>query len=922
MQAKTHKSGRIFSLVITFVALAFVLTLFVIPQTAHAAGTTYYIDNLSGSNCSNSNAGTSSGAPWCDFAPANSHTFQPGDQILLARGATWYQALYLRGSGTSWNPGAYIAVDAYGTGAAPIIRGNGNASDRTIVLPSNPNYWSINDLELSNAGMGIIANYTTLGNQGLRFNNLYIHDISGIAHASPQQSDFPSIYNSAAITVGVLETGSNIPSIPSANQWVVKDIQITNTESANANGFYFWIVPDDPSNPDYPYTDFPINSMQQMTVKDCYVHNSPYPSMVIEPGSTATILDNRFDFAGHVAESQGTTGAFLFHASTVTWVNNTLENMNDTGSTDEPASDNEGYVDHMTYRGNYIANNAGAGMEFLALSGRSGDYSTSHEVSDNAFSNNGTAGSSTYRSSLLFINQSGETMTGTAANNLYYEPTGFVTGAGSTSWTFTNNLSIGAAANLYNAGDGFSTTQGANQWSYQAYNGSSWSNLTYDSTNQWWGTLSSGLVSRFELLPSACASCWVARAWTAPSSGTVSLRGWVLKADTTGGDGILARITKNGSVIWPTSGGAQSIAYNDQVGVDTDLDSVSVSAGDVIRFEVNAGSSGNNYNDSTSWMPSVGYTATSASGTSLVTAVNLNGAPLRSNFTGKVGMQITVGSSPITVQAIGRYFVAGNSQMHTVEIVRASDATQIASASLNLAAGAADSLGFKYVSLSSPVTLTANTSYYIDSAETSGGDQWYDYSTLLTTTGAASIPSAVYNAGSGYVTYGSTDNSYGPVNLLYTTSFVTGVSTGSQLRNDFGNYVGMKITVGSSSITVQSLGRYFVSGNSGTHTLEIVRASDGSVLGSVSVNMGVGTPDSLGYLYATLSSPITLAANTSYYIVSLEVNGGDQWYGSTSLPSLTATSVAAINAGVYFYNNTWTTYGSSGYCYVPLNFTY
>lgn len=152
------------------------------------------------------------------------------------------------------------------------------------------------------------------------------------------------------------------------------------------------------------------------------------------------------------------------------------------------------------------------------------------------------------------------------------------------------------------------------------------------------------------------------------------------------------------------------------------------------------------------------------------------------------------------------------------------------------------------------------------------------------------------------------------------TSFVSSLTTGSQLRNNYGNYVGMKITVGASNITVKELGRYFVSGNSGTHTLAIY-TTGGTQLGSASINMGTGTADSLGYKYVTLSSPVTLAANTAYYIVSMETNGGDQWYGNTTLPSLTTTNAAAVNSGVY-YNSGWVTYGSAGNCYVPLNFKY
>lgn len=156
------------------------------------------------------------------------------------------------------------------------------------------------------------------------------------------------------------------------------------------------------------------------------------------------------------------------------------------------------------------------------------------------------------------------------------------------------------------------------------------------------------------------------------------------------------------------------------------------------------------------------------------------------------------------------------------------------------------------------------------------------------------------------------------------TSFATAVSLGSEIRNDYGDYVGMKITVGGSNITLKELGRYFVSGNSGSHTLKIVRASDNVDLGSVSINMATGTADALGYKYATLGTPVTLSANTAYYIVSLETNGGDQWYGRNpaALPHLTTTGAATVNSGIYYWSGVWYTCGSTGECYAPLNFKY
>ena len=102
---------------------------------AHANNTTYYVNNQSGSGCSNAGAGTSSAAPWCDFTPVNAATFQPGDQILLARGAVWNQVLQLHGSGTS---GSWITLDAYGSGSKPKIQRSGSANDERCTCTTPP----------------------------------------------------------------------------------------------------------------------------------------------------------------------------------------------------------------------------------------------------------------------------------------------------------------------------------------------------------------------------------------------------------------------------------------------------------------------------------------------------------------------------------------------------------------------------------------------------------------------------------------------------------------------------------------------------------------------------------------------------------------------------------------------------------------
>ncbi|HEY0827744.1 MAG TPA: hypothetical protein VGE40_06595, partial [Bacilli bacterium] len=153
----------------------------------------------------------------------------------------------------------------------------------------------------------------------------------------------------------------------------------------------------------------------------------------------------------------------------------------------------------------------------------------------------------------------------------------------------------------------------------------------------------------------------------------------------------------------------------------------------------------------------------SSSGSSFVTAVNLSGGTLRSDVTEQVGMKITVGGSPITVQQLGRYYVSGNNKIHTLKLVN-SAGTTLATTSVDMSQGTADSLGFKYGGLSTPITLAANTSYYIYSLELKGGDIWYNNTISVSTTSAATVNNSSYGD---RIINGSTGNTYGPVNFKY-----------------------------------------------------------------------------------------------------------------------------------------------------------
>ncbi|HLG95334.1 MAG TPA: immunoglobulin domain-containing protein [Bryobacteraceae bacterium] len=313
-----------------------------------------------------------------------------------------------------------------------------------------------------------------------------------------------------------------------------------------------------------------------------------------------------------------------------------------------------------------------------------------------------------------------------------------------------------------------------------------------------------------------------------------------------------------------------------------------------------------------------------SSSTPFVTGLTLG--TLRNDYSGWVGMSVAVGNVSISVTALGRFIAPGNSGMHTVKIVNAGAGTDVPGGSVMINTAGQPSGAFAYVALSSPVTLNANTGYYILSQEIVGGDQWYDLNTSLQNHAGASITAPVYGTAAPYSSVSNlSGHSYIPVDFQYTqgapvtSTFVTSVTAGTA-RNDFIGWVGGSIITGSAPVQVTHLGRLFLAGNTGTHAVKIVNASGVDVPGaSVSVNLSGGIAGSFNY--AALASPVTLNPNTTYYIVSQESSGGDQWYDYNT--AVHTNNIATLNGAVYSFNGTsYVVVSASGHMYVPVDFKY
>lgn len=273
----------------------------------------------------------------------------------------------------------------------------------------------------------------------------------------------------------------------------------------------------------------------------------------------------------------------------------------------------------------------------------------------------------------------------------------------------------------------------------------------------------------------------------------------------------------------------------------------------------------------------------------------------------------------LDIESIGRICIAGNTGTHTVKFVNTTTGADVGAASINLAGCTPGQFVYSPVA---PFSLLPGVSYYLVSQETSGGDRWYDIGAVSGTAFAA-VNSAVYSTnGSNWIVAGGSNTSYVPVSFQYIPGIpdpnpplITGFNN-SALRRNFTGWVGTKLTIGAAGRTINSLGRICAVGNGGMHAVKLVQASNGIDIpgGSATVNMAGCTPGQ--FVYAALGSPIVLAAGTSYYLVSQETSGGDQWY---DLTSVTARPGITLNNGVYSSGLSWITIGGLNMSYVPPN---
>ncbi|MDD6236282.1 MAG: hypothetical protein PUB00_02760, partial [Clostridiales bacterium] len=163
----------------------------------------------------------------------------------------------------------------------------------------------------------------------------------------------------------------------------------------------------------------------------------------------------------------------------------------------------------------------------------------------------------------------------------------------------------------------------------------------------------------------------------------------------------------------------------------------------------------------------------------------------------------------------------------------------------------------------------------------------------------------------------SSDTSTSPKPMVKRDFFVKYQGTPTP-RNNYEGYVGMKITVGDKPISVYSLGRIFITGNTQSHHVKLVDATTGKDIEGSTVTVKGGTDGKI--TYAKLERPIVLEAGRSYYIVSEEKDGGDFWYHNDA--KILCQKDAKIDSAVFNYQGTWNLEGASSCAFGAVSMQY
>jgi hypothetical protein len=214
--------------------------------------------------------------------------------------------------------------------------------------------------------------------------------------------------------------------------------------------------------------------------------------------------------------------------------------------------------------------------------------------------------------------------------------------------------------------------------------------------------------------------------------------------------------------------------------------------------------------------------------------------------------------------------------------------------------------------------ITTAPSGDIITADGSGNVQ--DSSVLLSSLAPKASPALTGNPTA--PTQASTDASTKIATTEFVATAVAGVSGGGSItrtnnfvafptsaaRNNYTGALGYTFQV-NVPISVTAFGRYFASGNTQNHVVNLWVSTNTSTPLATETVLASGTPDGNGFIWAPLGSPVTpvtLVPGVTYAIASDETSGGDTWNDGGTFPVCLQPEFPVLTFGPNGYTGTCT----------------
>jgi hypothetical protein len=263
----------------------------------------------------------------------------------------------------------------------------------------------------------------------------------------------------------------------------------------------------------------------------------------------------------------------------------------------------------------------------------------------------------------------------------------------------------------------------------------------------------------------------------------------------------------------------------------------------------------------------------SSGGTPLVASFSATAGNVRKDYSGFVGMAFTVNpSTAMVVSALGRVCLSGNSGTHLIKLVYASTGQDVPAASVSVPMNACAPGQFAYATLPNAIQLTAGSSYYLVSQETTGGDTWYDSNGV--SVNSVTVNGSLYSWNGGWIRNGDGARSYVPPNLKFSlagssntppTVTITSPTTSATISGTFTVSV---VAQASSPATISSV----------TYYLDGVSLGAGSAAQGFSLNWDTTTTNDGSHTLTALATDsaglTTMSAPVSFMVNNGSGSGG------------------------------------------------